>query len=105
MKAFDNLGKSVKNFTDKNSSVVLIEESNYFSLPFFIIGAVLGAILGLVFTPDTGENNRRKIEEKFNELTQNKDDEFEGQNSYQVREVSDQKIKSIEVERENINLL
>lgn len=104
MKAIDKLGKSVKNFTDKNSSVILIEESNYFSVSFFVIGAVLGAILGLVFTPDTGENNRRKIEEKFNELAK-KDNDSSSQNSYQVREVSDQKIRSLEVERESNNLI
>lgn len=105
MKTFDKLGKSVKNYTDKNSSVILIEESNYFSVPFFIVGAVLGAILGLVFTPDTGENNRKKIEEKFNEIAKNKDDDFSGQKSYQAREINEQKIKSLEVERESNTLI
>lgn len=104
MRALDKLGKRVKHITDKNPPVVLVKEYNYFSFPFFIIGAIVGIIAGLLFTPDTGENNRKKLEEKLKEM--NKDDvKFSGRQSYKVREISDQGVKNLEQERENLTQL
>ncbi|MDQ3392873.1 MAG: YtxH domain-containing protein [Bacteroidota bacterium] len=101
MKTFDNLSKTVKRFTDKHSPVLLIEEPNYFSIPFFMVGAAVGAIIALLFTPDTGENNRKKILEKFN--TDQDEINFNGHSTYKIREVSEDGIKNLEQARENIN--
>lgn len=104
MKALDRLGKSVKHFTDKNDPVILVKETNYFSFTFFIIGALAGAIAGLLFTPDSGEKNRTKLAEKLKEI-QKDDVKFSGRKSYKVREISDEGIKNLEQERENLTML
>jgi gas vesicle protein len=79
----------------------LIEESNYFSFTFFILGAIVGAFTALLYTPDTGENNRKKLAEKFNDLNEDKEKNI-GKKSYKIREITDSGVRNLEEERENL---
>ncbi|CAN5347306.1 hypothetical protein BH23BAC1_BH23BAC1_08300 [soil metagenome] len=89
------LSKSSKKFYRKNTPVVVINEREYFSWPLFFGGLLVGAIIALLYTPDTGEHNRQKIAEKFNDLTEDKV-KFNGRKSYKVREITEDGVKDLQ---------
>jgi hypothetical protein len=96
-----NLSKSSKKFYKKNTPVVLINEREYFSWPLFFGGLIVGAIVALLYTPDTGEHNRQKISEKINELTEDKVNS-NGKKSYKVREINEGGVKDLQETRTDI---
>jgi len=101
MNTIERVGKSIKNFTDRNDPVVLIKERENFSFTFFVIGAMVGLIGGLMFTPDTGENNRAKLKEKLKDLQQD-DANPSGSKSYRVTGISEEGVTNLEQERKNL---
>ena len=42
----------------------------------FVVGAAVGAALGILFAPDNGKETRRKISEKGNDLADDLKDKF-----------------------------
>jgi hypothetical protein len=104
MKALDYLNylsKSSKKFYDKNTPIVVIKEKDYFSWPLFFGGLLVGAIIALLYTPDTGEHNRQKIVEKFNDITEDKV-KFNGRKSYKVREITEEGVNDLQESKYNL---
>lgn len=95
MKLYNFLNKSLGNLQKKSIPVVVVDRTNYFSFPFFVIGALVGAIAALLYTPDTGENIRRKITDKLKNTNQ-EDESFEGRQTYNVGEISSEGLSSLE---------
>lgn len=100
-KGSKTLGKSSKKFYRENTPVVVINERELFSWPLFFGGLLVGAIVALLYTPDTGEHNRQKISEKFNDLTEDKV-KFNGRKSYKVREINEEGVKDLQESRTDI---
>lgn len=95
MKLYSFLNKSLGDLQKKSLPVVVVDKTNYFSFPFFVLGALVGAIAALLYTPDTGENMRRKITDKLKNVNQEKDP-FAGRQTYNVGDISSEGERSLE---------
>jgi len=88
---FTQLNLNIKNMSDNSSS------SGFAFIAGLVVGGAVGAIAGLLFAPETGEETRKKVTEKSKEWADEFNNKFDDLKDSMTEVMEDVKKGSAEV--------